>query len=81
MAYAKQEFDKEQDKNLAEEKFTTENGVLTISVMQYKAGAKKIQISRQTKRGEELMFAKLGRLNKEEAEAVKEALNKLIDKM
>ncbi len=57
-------------------------GRLTVSVFSYNKGPKKLQISRENRGNEgELRFAKLGRMTKEEAQAVlpliQEALNSM----
>lgn len=63
------------DRNLDEEIFSkawvTEDDKITVSVFSYNNGPKKIQIVREVKDAQgNLRFAKLGRLTKEEAEAV-----------
>lgn len=64
-------FDKSLDKELWKESADFERSVISVSVMSYNEGAKKLQISRQSKKADgELGFAKLGRMTKEEVEAV-----------
>jgi len=63
------------DKNLDEEKFSMskefERTKITVSVFSYNEGIPKMQISRENKNAEDkLSFAKLGRMTKEEAEAI-----------
>jgi hypothetical protein len=49
----------------------TETGRLTVSVYSYNEGQKKLQITRENRDAEGgFRFAKLGRMTKEEAEAV-----------
>ena len=63
------------DASLDQSKFAksweTDSDRLTVSIYSYNGGTKKMQISRESKNAQgELRFAKLGRLNKEEVEAV-----------
>ncbi|MBN1353371.1 MAG: hypothetical protein JW994_01705 [Candidatus Omnitrophica bacterium] len=63
------------DMSLDECSFTksveNEMGRLTVSVYSYNKGPKKLQITRENRIGEnELRFGKLGRMTKDEAEAV-----------
>ncbi len=58
----------------------SESGRMTVSVYAYNKGAKKLQISRENRDAEGgFMFAKLGRVTKQEAESIlpliQEALN------
>ncbi len=64
-------FDKSLDKELFAEEVEFERSVITVSVMCYNEGTPKLQLSRQNKNAAgELGFAKLGRMTKEEVEAV-----------
>jgi len=59
-----------------------ETGRLTVGIYSYNNGPKKLQISRETRGGEgEFKFAKMGRLTKEELQAIfpflQEALNNM----
>ncbi len=64
-------FDKSLDKELWSESVDFERSVIKVAVMSYNEGISKLQISRQNKRADgELSFAKLGRMTKEEVEAV-----------
>ncbi|MBU0457626.1 MAG: hypothetical protein ABH824_04605 [Nanoarchaeota archaeon] len=64
-------FDKSLDKELFSEKVEFERSVITIAVMSYNEGVPKLQLSRENKNAAgELGFAKLGRMTKEEVEAV-----------
>lgn len=63
------------DSNLDERLFSkskeSEAGRLTVSVYAYNKGVKKLQISRETRDAEGgFRFAKLGRMTKEEVEAI-----------
>lgn len=76
-------FDPNLDKKLWNESKEFEGTRITVSVMSYNDGQKKIQISRenfsQTK--EDYSFAKLGRMTKEEAEAVAPLLQEALKNM
>lgn len=64
-------FDKSLDKELFSESIDFERSKVTVAVFSYNEGTPKLQISRQNKNAEgELTFAKLGRLTKEEVEAI-----------
>ena len=64
-------FDKSLDIELWSESVDFERSAIKVSVMSYNEGVAKLQLSRQNKRADgELSFAKLGRLTKEEVEAV-----------
>jgi hypothetical protein len=64
-------FDKNLDKELFSESVDLEKSVITVAVFSYNGGTPKLQISRQNRNAEsELSFAKLGRLTKEEVEAI-----------
>ena len=64
-------FDKSLDKELFSEKVDFERSVITVAVFSYNEGTPKLQLGRQNKNVEgELSFAKLGRMTKEEVEAV-----------
>jgi hypothetical protein len=64
-------FDKSLDKELWAESVDFERSVITVAVMCYNEGTPKLQIGRQNKNAAgELGFAKLGRMTKEEVEAV-----------
>ena len=73
-------YDPNLDKYLFTKSWESESGRLTISVLSYNQGSKKLQITRQNiNTAGEVRFVKLGRLNKEEVESIlpiiKEALN------
>ncbi len=64
-------FDKSLDKELFSESVDFERSKITIAVFAYNEGTPKLQLSRENKNAEgEYSFAKLGRMTKEEVEAV-----------
>jgi hypothetical protein len=64
-------YDSSLDAQLFSKSWEAEETRLIVSVYSYNKGAKKLQISRETKDNEgNFRFAKLGRLTKEEAEAI-----------
>ncbi|MDP6685544.1 MAG: hypothetical protein QGI05_01175 [Candidatus Omnitrophota bacterium] len=59
-----------------------EAGRLSVKVMSYNEGAKKLQISRERRGAEgDFKFAKLGRMLKEEAESVLPLIQEALAKM
>ena len=64
-------YDSTLDAQLFSKSWEAEETRLIVSVYSYNKGVKKLQISRETKDNEgNFRFAKLGRLTKEEAEAI-----------
>lgn len=64
-------FDPSLDKELFKKEAVFDSTAVKVSVMQYNEGQKKLQLSRENMSAEgEPRFAKLGRLTKQEAEAV-----------
>jgi len=64
-------YDSSLDESLFSKSFETDLGRLTVSVFSYNSGPKKLQISRENRTGQgEFSFAKLGRITKEELEAL-----------
>ena len=64
-------FDKSLDKELFSESVEFERCKITVAVFSYNEGQAKLQLSRENKNAEgEFNFAKLGRMTKEEVEAV-----------
>ncbi|PIZ50466.1 hypothetical protein COY27_07065 [Candidatus Woesearchaeota archaeon CG_4_10_14_0_2_um_filter_33_13] len=64
-------FDKNLDKELFSGSAEINNSKVTVAVFSYNEGTPKLQITRQNKTsGGEFTFTKLGRLNKEEVEAI-----------
>ena len=75
-------FDKSLDKELFAESVDFEKTKVTVSVFSYNEGTSKLQITRQNKNAEgELSFTKLGRLTKEEVEAVLPMMEKAKEKL
>jgi len=75
-------FDPNLDKELFSEQVSFETTRITVAVKQYNEGEKKLQISRENMNQEGVWsFAKLGRMFKDEAEAVTPILPKAIEKM
>jgi len=64
-------YDSEMDQKLFSKAEETEAGRLSVSVYSYNSGTKKLQISRENRDQQgDFRFAKLGRMTKEEAEAI-----------
>jgi len=64
-------YNKELDETLFTKSWEGENERLTVSVLSYNKGAKKLQIARENKTFQgEYKFAKLGRVSKEELEGI-----------
>ncbi len=76
-------FDKNLDKELFSETVKFETSRLTVSVFSYNDGQPKLQISRENLNPNtgEYTFSKLGRLFKDEAEAILPLIQKAIEKM
>ncbi|MFH1682428.1 MAG: hypothetical protein ABIA37_01400 [Candidatus Woesearchaeota archaeon] len=70
-------FDKSLDKELFSESVDFERSRVTVAVFAYNEGTPKLQISRENKNADgEYSFAKLGRMTKEEVEAVMPLMEK-----
>ncbi len=64
-------YDSKLDTQLFSKFWENDSTKVTVSVYSYNNGPKKIQISRENKNADgEVSFAKLGRMTKEEAQAV-----------
>jgi hypothetical protein len=76
-------FDKSLDKELFSETAEFEATQLTVSVFSYNEGRAKLQISRKNLNQDngEFIFSKLGRMTKEEAEAVSPLIVKALGSM
>tara|TARA_Y100000310_G_C20336488_1_gene647771 strand:+ start:436 stop:669 length:234 start_codon:yes stop_codon:yes gene_type:complete len=75
-------FDKSLDKQLFSETVDFEMTKITVGVFQYNDGEKKLQISRENRSQEnEWTFSKLGRMFKDEAEAVYPLIKKALEVM
>lgn len=75
-------FDPNLDKKLFSETKEFETTRITVAVHQYNDGEKKMQISRENRNQEnEWNFAKLGRMFKDEAEAIIPLMQKALEHM
>lgn len=75
-------YDAKLDKQLFSKFIEDEDDKLTVSVYSYNNGAKKLQISRESKDQEgNLRFAKMGRLTKAELQAILPFLQEAISHM
>ena len=75
-------FDPNLDKEIWGESVDFEKTKITVAIKQYNDGIMKLQIGRENKRADgESSFAKLGRLTKEEAEAVLPLFQKALEHM
>ena len=71
-------FDPNLDKTIASDSVEFERCKITVSIMSYNDGTPKMQISRENKKADgEYSWAKLGRMTKEEVEAVIPLMEKL----
>ncbi len=75
-------FDPNLDKKLFSETKEFETTRITVAVHQYNEGEKKLQISRENRNQDgEWKFSKLGRLFKDEAEAIIPLMQKALEQM
>ncbi|MBW2974421.1 hypothetical protein KY366_01770 [Candidatus Woesearchaeota archaeon] len=75
-------FDPNLDKKLFSETKDFDMTRITVAVHQYNEGEKKLQISRENRNQDgEWKFAKLGRLFKDEAEAIIPLMQKALESM
>ena len=76
-------FDKSLDKELFSESKEFEVSKLTVSVFSYNDGTPKLQISRELRDQDsgEFKWAKLGRMMKEEVEAIIPLMQKALEKL
>lgn len=75
-------YDKTLDVDCFKEVIEFEDTRVTVGVFSYNEGTKKLQLSRENRTADdEWRFAKLGRMLKEEAEAVVPAIQKAIEVM
>lgn len=75
-------FDKELDKELWAETAEFETSKITVGVYAYNEGEKKLQLKRENRTQEnEWQFAKLGRMFKDEVEAVLPLMKKALEHM
>ncbi len=75
-------YDAEKDESLFSKTHEADTGRLSVSVYSYNKGVKKLQITRENVGADgELRFAKLGRMTKEEVEAVLPLMQEAIKSM
>lgn len=75
-------YDATLDEQLFSKSWEDDNSKITVSIYSYNKGVKKLQISRENKDAEGgFRFAKLGRLTKEEAQAILPSIQEAIEKM
>ncbi len=75
-------YDSNLDKKLFSKAWEHERGRISVSVWSYNDGPKKIQITRENKDREGVFrFTKLGRLTKEETEAVVPLMKAALEEM
>lgn len=63
-------YEKNSDEQIWSKSATVEKDVLSAEVWSYKKGPKNLQLTRQIKKGEDLIHVKLGRLTLEEIKAL-----------
>jgi hypothetical protein len=75
-------YDKNLDKNVFSEVFDLGTSRVTVGVFSYNNGEKKLQLSRENKNAsDEWVFSKLGRLTKDEVQAILPAMQKALESM
>ncbi|MBU1147551.1 MAG: hypothetical protein KKD11_04295 [Candidatus Omnitrophica bacterium] len=75
-------YDSSLDETLFSKSWETEALRLTVSVHSYNKGAKKLQINRENRNMEgEFRFTKLGRMTKEEVEAILPLIQEAVKSM
>ena len=75
-------YDSSMDESLFSKSFENDSGRVTVSVFSYNKGQKKLQISRENRDPQgELRFAKLGRMSKEEVEAILPSIQEAVKVM
>ena len=74
-------YDKALDVDSFKESKEFEETRITVGVFSYNNGPQKLQLSRENKTADEWRFAKLGRMSKEEVEAVLPLIQKAFDSM
>jgi len=75
-------YDKSLDQCLASKTWESDTGRLVVSVFSYNQGQKKLQISRENQNAEgEYRFSKLGRMTKEEVEAILPLIQEVLPSM
>jgi len=75
-------YDANLDESLFAKAYETDFDKITVSIQSYNKGAKKLQIVRQNKTQDgELRFTKLGRMTKEEVDAVLPIMQEAVGQM
>jgi hypothetical protein len=75
-------FDKNLDKSLFSEEVEFETTKITVGVFSYNEGVPKLQISRENRSASgEYSFSKLGRMTREEVNAIMPLIEKAVRKM
>ncbi|MBM3251579.1 MAG: hypothetical protein FJZ11_02190 [Candidatus Omnitrophica bacterium] len=75
-------YDSSKDEQIFSKSLETDLDRITVSIYSYNRGIKKMQISRENKNEQnEFRFAKLGRLTKEEAEAIIPLMQEALEQM
>jgi len=75
-------YDADLDKEIFGKSVENDSGRLSVKVMSYNDGVRKLQISRERRGPEDTMkFAKLGRLTKEEAETILPLIQEALSQM
>jgi hypothetical protein len=78
----KMPYDSSLDESLFSKSWETDSDRLTVSVRSYNKGPKKLQITRESRNAQgELRFAKLGRMTKEETEALLPMIQEAVNQM
>jgi hypothetical protein len=75
-------YDSNLDERLFSKSWESDSDRLTVSIYSYNQGTKKLQINRERKNKDgELKFAKLGRVTKEEMEAILPLIQEALGQM
>jgi hypothetical protein len=75
-------YDNSLDERLFSKSWETDSDRLSVSIYSYNQGTKKLQLNRERKNKDgELKFAKLGRLTKEEMEAILPLIQEALPQM
>lgn len=75
-------YDKNLDECLVSKAWESDGGRLVVSVFSYNKGTKKLQIHRENRNADgELRFSKLGRMTRDEVEAVLPMIQELFPQM
>jgi hypothetical protein len=75
-------YESNRDKEIFSKDVQSETGKIVVSVHSYNNGPKKLQITREVKdRDGQLIFAKLGRLSKDETEGILPLIREALEVM